>query len=144
MIHMPAGSATPIVAHATRLAFHGVVGTWLDKLMVARGLLADPNKSVFLKVEGLARSVLPDLSDSEVATIMQQRAPSRKKDDGTSLFIGANFELLIGCMESADKKGALKIIEGFRAGDSFSKQVTEHLRTRGLVSSASGSGVEIA
>jgi hypothetical protein len=140
MMHLLAGPATPILVHAARLAFHGVAGTWLDKLMVARGLLADPSKSVFSKVEGLVRSILPDLSDPEVASIMQQRAPSRKKDDGTSLLTGANAELLTECMESSDKKGALKIMEEFRAGDSLSKQVTEYLRTRGLVSSASGSG----
>eukprot|EP00972_Heterocapsa_arctica_P039704 5852437-Heterocapsa_arctica.AAC.1 len=121
------------------MAFHGIVGHWLDKLMVARGILADQNKSVFSKVEALVRDILPGLADTGVAEIMKQRAPPRKQDDGTSLLTGANAELLTECMESTDKKGALRVMEEFKACDSHSRQVMQYLHSRGLASAASGS-----
>eukprot|EP00972_Heterocapsa_arctica_P068994 10196065-Heterocapsa_arctica.AAC.1 len=88
--------------------------------MVAKGILADQNKSVFSKA--LVRNSLPGLTDTGVAEIMKQRAPPRRQDDGTSLLIGANAELLTECMESTDKKGALKVMEELKAGDSHSRQ----------------------
>ena len=139
MMHLVADPAAPILVHAARMAFHGIAGAWLDKLMVARGMQTDPNKSVFRKAEVLVRDILPDLTDTEVAEIMKQRAPARKQDDGTSLLTGANAELLTERMESTDKKGALKAMEELKAGESNGKQVMQYLASRGLVPTASGS-----
>ena len=139
MMHLAAGPAAPFLVHAARMAFHGIAGAWLDKLMVARGMQTDPDKSVFRKVEVLVRDILPDLTDTGVAEIMKQRAPARKQDDGTSLLTGASAELLAECMESTDKKGALKVMEELKAGESNSKGVMQYLTSRGLVPTASGS-----